>query len=222
MEPAQKRQRLVVRIKHFCMSPYDDQLDYKSICESIYDGDEYLCVKEYDDLNREHVHFQGATSFSDETLKTKTQELITKVHRVTREYEARAGNAKKPRPVRWKGGICDTDGYAYMSKDTRRMILATTFTEEKLLELAGKSVENVNKLKTEYNEAIWKTLEAHPPTPDQLSDLKKMMKIVRNYTLLWYERQQKPIPFNLLDNKIKNCLFYWKRNGSRVMKVDMF
>lgn len=231
--PPTKKQRLIVRVRHFVMSPYDQELDYKSICESIYDGDEYLCVKEYDDLNRPHVHFQGATSYADETLKSKTQELITKVHYVTREYEGRvaanpAGQHKKPRPVRWSHQVCTQDGYCYMSKDTRRTVLATTFTEAELLSLADKSVENVNKLKTAYNEAMWKRLDQWILTtpPDKVNEakasLKDMSKIVRVFTLEYYEREQKPIPFNLLDNKIKNCLFYWKKAGARVMDINMF
>lgn len=232
-EPPAKRQRLVVRIKHFVVSPYDQALDYKKICESIYDGGDYLCVKEVGEANREHVHFQGTTSYTDDYLKIKTSELITQVHRVTADFD-RACEAqpdvrhKKPRPVRWSHQVCNNDGYCYMSKEQGRVVLATTFTEAQLKEFAVGSDANVKKIQTQYNEAMWKCLDQWILTtpPDKVSEakasLKEMSKIVRVFTLKYYERELKPVPFNILDNKIKNCLFYWKKAGVRVMPYEMF
>lgn len=218
----------VVRIKHFVQRFLDESLDYISICKAIFDGGEYLCVKEFGDNNKEHVHFQGTTSFSDETLKTKSQELITKVHRLTREYEVRAAsNPKEPKPriVAWKGGVCDSDGYGYLSKDPRRVVLATSFSDEKILEFSGQSKEYVSKLKTEYNVAMWDKLTAwygkrKYPVDDKL--LNRLKAKVNEWTIEWYLDQEKAVPFKLLQDKILNVLLMWTFEGHRVFKVSQF
>lgn len=221
MEPEPKRARLVCRHKHFVLRYYDESLDYKSIAEELYDGGEYHVVREYDDNGKEHVHFQGLTSFTDKTLAGKTEALITQVHRITKEWQLNPHGKGKPRLVAHSHKICNETGYCYLSKDPRRVILATTFDEEQLSQFAEGSKEYVSKLKTEFNEYMWRSLTAKYPAR-VTRDFKEYKQNARLFALKFYEAQEKPVPFNLLETKVLNALFYWKVDGVRKIPMELF
>lgn len=220
MEPEPKRQRLVCRHKHFVLRYLDETLDYKKICEEIFDGGQYHCVREYDEHGKEHVHFQGLCSWTDKTLAHKTEGYITQVHRLYREHLA-TPQSKKPRLVSHSHKVCNETGYCYMSKDPRRVVIATTFSEEEISAFAERSAEYVTKLKTEFNEYLWSRLTTKFGRVQGM-DFKVYKKEARLIALRFYESQEKPVPFNCLETKVLNALFYWKIDGRRVISLEAF
>lgn len=211
MEPSGKRPK-VCRHKHFVLRYHDSELDYKSIAEIIFDGGEYLVVKEYDENGKEHVHFQGLTTYRDETLKTYTEDLVTKRHRLTKE--AKENGQKSRRLVSWSHKVCNEDGYAYMSKDARRTVLASTFNEEEIMALGAKSIDYVSKLKSELSDYVYQRMEEW--------NWENAQKKVYNLALDYYSSKEKAPPWNQLEGRVKTLLFYYKRNGEYVYRQFIY
>lgn len=205
------------RFRHFVLRYYDSDLPYDDIAKAIFESNHYLVVKEFG--GKEHVHWQGVTSKCEASIEKLQQTMITQQHRLRKE----AGS--KCRLIANKSHDATALGFQYMSKEKRRVVLASSgFSEQDLLDLYESSVQHVEKLKTDYNKAIWTTMEKEkcevPKTKEQFTAL---LGKVKRWTQVWYKRHQKNPPFSRLTDKCKQAIIAWpKMTDADCALFDMF
>lgn len=117
------------RLEHF-VAAYDQEWDYKSIAEELFDGPRILVMEEKVNGNH-HVHFQGETSMAETTFSDKMGELAKTHHQRKRRPGAR--------PVRRHKRGPDEVGFQYMCKEGNPPLFSRGFSEQELEELIAKA-----------------------------------------------------------------------------------
>lgn len=152
---------------------YDQTWDYKKICDRFFEKTKpYLCVLEHVNQPNTHVHFQGYSTSTHNTVKAKITRLVSKHHLRKLNPKCRP-SSMSCRPV-------DVTGFQYMAKEMKKeyVLASNMFSEEDLQELKENSVLHCTKLKTCVKEFIagmkassLRTLCEHAKDVNQLVNL---------------------------------------------------
>jgi len=128
---------------------YDQTWDYKKICDRFFEKSKpYLCNIEHLNEPNTHVHFQGWSTSSHNTMKARITRLVKKHH--LRKFD------KNCRPSSMKDSDVTERGFQYMCKEVKLdyVLARNMFTDEEILQLKAQSVEHVKKLKTSVRDKI--------------------------------------------------------------------
>lgn len=163
-------------------------MNYVKVGKTLFGENKCLIVAEKLDCNA-HVHMQGFTSLTDNSL----EETITKLS--SEHFQVRAWEAEKlrlkegdkvrgrPRPIKRSRKEVDELGFQYLCKEDHPPLFMQGFTQDEIMSLRGKSAEHVDKLKNglkEYLHAI-----EYPTTPE------RALKRMRLDALEYYEKEDK-------------------------------
>lgn len=128
---------------------YDQSWNYAAICEKMFMKEHpYLCVLEHINRPNTHVHFQGMSMVTENTMRDRLKVLASKHHKRKLCPTARPTSMAK-RPV-------DAVGFQYMAKELRStyVLAINKFTWKDLKELKEKSVMHCAALKSSLKEVI--------------------------------------------------------------------
>lgn len=154
-EPADDEDVLceTTRLYHFKVL-YDQSWDYPALCARLFDAEQpYLCVLEHINQPNTHVHFQGYSRITEDSMRSRLKRLAAKHH--LRKLNPKA------RPTSMVARPPDVKGFQYMAKEYKpNYVLAVNkFTPEDLAKLKEESVLHCKEIKfnvTEYIRALSK------------------------------------------------------------------
>lgn len=138
----------VAQFYHFKIL-YDQTWDYAKICKKMFIEEEpYLCVIEHVNQPNTHVHFQGKSYLTQNSMKARITRLV-------RGHHLRKLNPKC-RPASMSVRAPDVVGFQYMAKENKKeyILVRNKFTDEEIAELAAKSVMHCTKLKTVVSDFV--------------------------------------------------------------------
>ncbi len=136
------------RLYHFKIL-YDQSWDYPALCARIFDPDQpYLCVLEHINQPNTHVHFQGYSKITEDSMRSRLKRLAQKHH--LRKLNPKA------RPTSMVQRAPDEKGFQYMAKEYKpNYVLAVNqFTPEDLAKMKEASSMHCKEIKFNVTEYI--------------------------------------------------------------------
>lgn len=132
---------------HFVCRQWCGLINWVEFCQEVFGQNKHLCVREFAD--HYHLHFHGMTHLSDTALKAIKSKYLHK-------HSAYTGDEKL---FAAKKGEATENGFNYILKDSRSVILSTTLTPEEIAAYVTKSQDHVIKLKRDTKEFVHKSID---------------------------------------------------------------
>jgi hypothetical protein len=136
------------RLYHFKIL-YDQTWDYPALCARLFDPEQrHLCVLEHINQPNTHVHFQGYSNITEDSMRSRLKRLAQKHH--LRKLNPKA------RPTSMVTRAPDEKGFQYMAKEYKPAYVLSSngFTPEDMAKLKEDSTMHCKELKFNVTDYI--------------------------------------------------------------------
>jgi len=170
------------RLYHFKIL-YDQTWDYPALCARLFDPEQrHLCVLEHINQPNTHVHFQGYSNITEDSMRSRLKRLAQKHH--LRKLNPKA------RPTSMVTRAPDEKGFQYMAKEYKPAYVLSSngFTPEDLAKLKEDSTMHCKELKFNVTDYIRNLEKKDIPPHHRTTPANQLVEDVS--AVLWLHARQ--------------------------------